>query len=347
MLLRDLETILQGFRYKSETKFNHMFWFYSYIKLYLVTRLIKLGIFKAQIEFVIKIHNVGMFASFNWILFVGLYCEKFHINNFLISYPDKIYRNSFSRNSNWIEGILIPRNSERPRKRKVRISISSIRSLPGIRTETLNLDLIKANQIFYSLFDISEKVLQSVSDFMKREITNSYLAIHLRGTDKQKEAELVPVSKYVETLANLIDRSQKNVIDVFVASDEKGLIEEISIEINRQFPNCKVLSQKGILRSLDGKPIHLGGNASTRTDHDIAIEALTEALILSKSSILIRNASFLSGWASIFNPNLNVVMLNAPDESKNWFPDSFIRLNQFRIDSNFNTGTTSKPLSGL
>lgn len=333
--------------YRFEVKWNYILWFHSYLKLFLVTKLLGKKISKYEIEFVIKIHNVGMFASFNWILYVGLCCEKLQIRNFSISYPDTVYGGSSSPNSNWIDGILIPRNSIRGAKYKIRINISNVRSFPEISRELRELNLIKSNQIFQDLFEIEESILQSVFEYVSQEIASPFLAIHLRGTDKYKEARLVTLSEVLETLSSLIDRTQNEVTPIFVASDEKKLIEDLSLQIERQFPNCKVYFQKGFNRSLDGRPLHLRGYSSSGSEQDLAIEALIEALILSKSSILIRNSSFLSGWASIFNPNLKVLMLNAPDKSKNWFPDSYISLNQFPIDGFINLASISKPKSGL
>jgi hypothetical protein len=39
---------------------------------------------------------------------------------------------------------------------------------------------------------------------------------------------------------------------------------------------------------------------------------------------LIRTTSFLSAWASIFNPGLKVILLNKPYPNKFWFPESEI-----------------------
>jgi hypothetical protein len=53
-------------------------------------------------------------------------------------------------------------------------------------------------------------------------------------------------------------------------------------------------------------------------------EALLNCLLLSRCSALIRTASTLSGWASIFNPELPVTMLNRPFPNRLWFPDDRI-----------------------
>jgi hypothetical protein len=52
-----------------------------------------------------------------------------------------------------------------------------------------------------------------------------------------------------------------------------------------------------------------------------AREALVNCLLLARCRALIRTASFLSGWASVFNPELSVIMLNRPYQEALWFPD--------------------------
>ena len=41
----------------------------------------------------------------------------------------------------------------------------------------------------------------------------------------------------------------------------------------------------------------------------------------SKCTAVIRTTSFLSAWASIFNPDLKVVLLNKPYSNRLWYPE--------------------------
>jgi hypothetical protein len=50
--------------------------------------------------------------------------------------------------------------------------------------------------------------------------------------------------------------------------------------------------------------------------------ALIDCLLLSRCNTLIRTTSFLSAWASIFNPKLPIVLVNRPYPNKFWFPES-------------------------
>jgi hypothetical protein len=53
-------------------------------------------------------------------------------------------------------------------------------------------------------------------------------------------------------------------------------------------------------------------------------EALINCLLLSRCSALIRTTSFLSAWASIFNPALPIVLLNAPYAKSPWYPEKLL-----------------------
>jgi hypothetical protein len=53
-------------------------------------------------------------------------------------------------------------------------------------------------------------------------------------------------------------------------------------------------------------------------------EALINCLLLSRCSTLIRTTSFLSAWASIFNPGLPIVLLNEPYAKSLWYPEKVL-----------------------
>jgi hypothetical protein len=69
-------------------------------------------------------------------------------------------------------------------------------------------------------------------------------------------------------------------------------------------------------RSAGGNPVHIAlGNG-----YDKGEDALINALLLSKCATVIRTTSFLSAWASIFNPTLRVVLLNKPYVNRICYP---------------------------
>jgi hypothetical protein len=100
-----------------------------------------------------------------------------------------------------------------------------------------------------------------------------------------------------------------------VASDEASFIGFIEDE----FSSMPVVSCDD-RRSDSGVALHhmdLG-----RGNYDKGRQALVNCLLLSRCDALIRTASSLSGWASIFNLKMPVYMLNQPYPRNLWFPDS-------------------------
>jgi hypothetical protein len=157
-----------------------------------------------------------------------------------------------------------------------------------------------------------------VDDFWKAcGADGSVLGIHFRGTDKSSEAPRVSWSHCLAILeAHLRDRPDFQ--GVFVASDEQAFVRFIAKSVKRR----PVYWRDDHYRSSDGRPIHT--TVGVVGGYEKGQDALVNALLLSKCSTLIRTTSFLSAWASIFNPTLKVVLLNKPYEGKIWYPESAI-----------------------
>jgi hypothetical protein len=105
---------------------------------------------------------------------------------------------------------------------------------------------------------------------------------------------------------------------LFVASDEQRFVDGIAA----RFPGLRVSSFQDSVRSSDGRPVHQGARApgNVRMGQD----ALVNALILSRCAAVVRSTSFLSAWASILNPALEVVLTNEPHAGKLWYPERTI-----------------------
>jgi hypothetical protein len=69
-------------------------------------------------------------------------------------------------------------------------------------------------------------------------------------------------------------------------------------------------------------PVHLSGRLPG--NFEMGRDSLINCLILSRCRVLVRTCSLLSSWASIFNPALDVVLLNESFEGKSWYPDRII-----------------------
>ena len=102
---------------------------------------------------------------------------------------------------------------------------------------------------------------------------------------------------------------------VFVASDEEEFIEFMKISLTE----IPVISRDDHYRSRGSGelPVFRGAGGGYEKGED----ALVNTLLLAKCSTLVRTTSFLSAWASIFNPDLKVVLLNKPYDNTLWYPE--------------------------
>ena len=142
------------------------------------------------------------------------------------------------------------------------------------------------------------------------------LGIHYRGTDKTWEAPRVSWQHCLNTVKNYL-RSHKNISGIFTASDEQGFIDFI----NKSVTDIPVYSRDDYYRSTDHRPVHSAINVG---GYEKGEDALVNAFMLANCTTLIRTTSFLSAWASIFNPNLKVILLNKPHDRMLWYPENEI-----------------------
>lgn len=312
--------------FKMGNRLNRFFWFFTFISLFKYIAVGKLGARRRPIAFNIRIHNVGMFASFNWLLYVALFCEKYSIEEYDVVFPDTIYGISRENSTNnWITGLVEIRKSKiRQLQSYKRVYISNLKSFPGVRREVANLNLSEGNSLFFRNYCFSFEIISALEEFIVANQLSKYIAIHFRGTDKILEASSVQVDEYLAHLESVLIGSNYEYETVYLASDDGLALGRLIERISSTWPNLHIVYQEDIQRSFDGKPVHLKLNSNNETARLKAFEALLEAILLSKSEILIRNSSFLSSWASVFNPALQVVLLNEPFENKRWFPESAI-----------------------
>ena len=178
------------------------------------------------------------------------------------------------------------------------------------------------------LFKKYVKLKSEVQDYIEAFVENHFsqkgvLGVHYRGTDKKSEAEPVSWSFCVKTIANFLDRNPQ--IDVlFVSRDEQPFIEFIE----KQFKGIEICYHDDKERSRDGGAVHT--RPTVGDNYMKGKEALVNCILLSRCNALIRTASFLSAWSSIFNPTLPVIMLNRPYADRLYFPDREVFKNSIK-----------------
>ena len=65
-------------------------------------------------------------------------------------------------------------------------------------------------------------------------------------------------------------------------------------------------------------PVHRKGYGDA---YRKGFEALVNCLLLSRCGALLKTASFLSGWAKVFAPGMETLLLNRTHVATTWFPD--------------------------
>lgn len=265
--------------------------------------------------------RVGFFAQLNWCLYIFANCERFNLKP-IIHLTSPFYVRA--KGDNWLDYFFENRNPEIPGRdlignKPIKFShISDIDQLGFPTDYGSTLSLEQANQLLWRHLTLKTEILDYVESFADEHFgKRTILGVHYRGTDKKSEAKPVSREYAAATIRNYLD-ANPHVEALFAASDEDGFIAWIK----QEFKDMEVISHHDTERSRNGKAIHV--RPALGDNYMKGKEALINSILLSKCNTLIRTASFLSAWSSIFNPGLPVIMLNRPYDEKLWFPDTLL-----------------------
>jgi Nodulation protein Z (NodZ) len=254
-----------------------------------------------------EIHNpfVGFFAHLNWCAFVLEYCHRRNLTAQL-SATSPHYRDP-ARSPNWLSYFFNVIDAT-PHV-DFRISQFSELSMPD---RYLARQTIESTSALVSRHLSLRPEIQSRLDSLYAEHFQGrkVLGVHFRGTDKKEEAPRVTWDAMRQTVSNYLD-DNPHIDALFVASDEPAFTGYM----RQSFPALALLPAHSELAARYKADL---GAANYRKGE----ETLLDCLMLSRCSALIRTTSFLSAWASIFNPKLPIVLLNRPYAESLWFPES-------------------------
>jgi hypothetical protein len=285
------------------------------------------GIFSIEIE-----AKLGFFGVMQMILFVLVYCEE----NALwpdISAKGGIYGDE-TATVDWFRVLFDclrtppPAIARRLRDRSA-IRTSKIRDVSelGFRTDyEMSLSLAKASSLFNEYYRPARDVVANVDSISQNlGISKATLGVHFRGTDKVHEAG--PVSwtllcKSVEKIA----AQRPELTAILLASDDVAFIEFFK---HHSFALPLILAPAAYMPK-GSRPIHFSGHPGLA----IGREALVTCLLLARCGFLVKTASYLSGWAKIFNPSLPVWLLS-PQLGRGYFPDRALWSDQMLGRVNF------------
>jgi hypothetical protein len=274
---------------------------------------------KQKVNLDIEIHaTVGFFAQLNWCLYALAYCEQHNLNP-RIRLTGPIY--SDLPRHDWFHDFFeetdaaVMTNEASSLGPRHPLRIITIQETTLAVAYGTSMTIENAHRLFSAFYRVNDMIAAHVDAFVKNEFSSDdVIGLHFRGTDKNTEAEPVDWACCFRSVMKLAaDRPE--VKKVFVSSDDAKFIEWFDKEAKG---TLSVIVHPDQERSWDGKAIHTSalGNSSQK-----GFEALVNCLLLSRCSALIRTASFLSGWSSIFNPDLSITLLNKPYANKCWFPD--------------------------
>ena len=244
--------------------------------------------------------RLGMFAAANQVLgyldlyengggrFFAGFCVDFGVNGL---YYDP------ERGPNWWDYYFEPISVGKRKGSRVK----SVSKEEGFRAliHRRQITRARAGALVKKYVHVKRPILEKVDQFALRHFHGFFtIGVHYRGTDKELEAPRVAYEVVIESILNQIPSDQP--YQIFVATDEVPFLETMQ----QRFPNRVVAIEAH--RSVGEQGIHL----SNDHPHEIGVEALMDALLLSKCDLLIRTSSNLSLWSTYFNPELPVILLN-------------------------------------
>ena len=289
-------------------------------------------------------NTVGFFSQLTWCLRILQYCDRHHL------IPDirmtgESYRDR-KRGENWLNYYFDWTTQMSPEElsRKVRYTKkmcedckygfcnSSPRCYGRLQPLVPEISLEEGARIFHKYLRPNAHICRIVDDFWTAiDVDGPVVGVHFRGTDHLEEAPRVSYEHCRHVLESYL-QSHKNINAIFVASDEQPFVDFIKQSVDGALPiysrNDYYRSSHGVdkselphvRRESDVSPVFR--TAVGEGGYEKGEDALVNSLLLSNCSTLIRTTSRLSAWASIFNLDLRVILLNRPYEDALWYPET-------------------------
>ena len=267
---------------------------------------IEKGIFPVEI-----ISSMGLFANLTFALYIIKYCEEKNLTPYF-----KFTLENSSIKGNPFDYFFKIRKSkiETPNLRFAKMKSWNDLNMNIDWTKYQKLNILSAGDIIKEHLIINQKVQDIVNVFFEEKLKNrEVLGLHYRATDKQGgEANIITYDYVITQLENyLINYPETELI--FVSTDDKHFIKFLETT----FFKVPITYYPDSYRSPDKTSIHLSG----KNLYNINLDAITNCLLLSKCTRLMKTASILSSWSKLFNPNLPVIILSKPKPKFNFFPE--------------------------
>lgn len=265
--------------------------------------------------------RLGFFAQLNWCLYILAYCSEHGLHP-RIRLTGAQYGNGHNRD--WFHEFFDEKEAtsradvsqaSTAEGSEIALSIGHINETAFAALYAPSMSIEQAHRLFTAHYAIKPHIENHVSQFIAKEMSNgATVGLHFRGTDKSSEARPVDWSHCFQSVVKYA-ADHPEVKQVFLSSDDPHFVDWFVQEARG---TLAVVSHPDEERSRDAQPVHA---SATGNGYQKGFEALVNCLLLSRCAALIRTASFLSGWSSVFNPRLPITLLNEPYGRTNWFPD--------------------------
>lgn len=270
----------------------------------------------------LSVPGMGLFAHLSWMLLAVSWAEQFRrCIHFRTTTPQ--YRTP-GRDHDWLPTVL----------RQIAATggptfrVQSYMGLP-CANQTRPLTRADAKATFHRHFAVAPEIERAAVQWCSANLAAELvIAVHYRGTDKCTEAQRLTYSDVcdcAQSVVNAAGRACKSAV-VFIATDEPGFLAHARTRLSGATLKCV----QDCVRTEATQGIH---NCGFADGNRLAREAMFDAVLLSRAHILLKTASALSGWSSVFaDPRMPVVMLNQPYRSAWHFPDSLLASESFGPD---------------
>lgn len=159
------------------------------------------------------------------------------------------------------------------------------------------------HRIIQKYIRVKKHILEKVDAFVAKYFRDSFvLGVFHRGTDKWQEASTLSFEEIAEKVQKVLREKtiEHREVKIFVSSDEEKFIQYML----SHFPHVIHFEEK-ILSSSE-KPIHI----NVSNGYQIGENSLVDALIFSKTDLMLRMDSCLGAMATFFSPNTPEILLN-------------------------------------
>jgi hypothetical protein len=177
--------------------------------------------------------------------------------------------------------------------------------------------LAEAAALFHRYSGLRPEIVTEVEQFCATHWgPEQVLGVHYRGTDKRLEAPPVSMEAMIAHVKAAV-ALWPELKTIFVATDE----ERFPLALRLALPGHRIVSVDGVLRSSSDQAVHhmagVDGLARAR-------QAVFDCAVLSRTTLVLKTASMLSGWSGILSPKLPMILVNPPYAHANFFPDCLL-----------------------